>query len=44
MMIYLDDQFRAYDGQDAETTRMPWERYDRVLYREMRCVSSRGIV
>ena len=25
MMIYLDDQFRAYTGQDAETTRMPWE-------------------
>ena len=25
MMIYLDDQFRAYAEQDAETTRMPWE-------------------
>ena len=25
MMIYLDDQFRAYTEQDTETTRMPWE-------------------
>jgi len=24
-MIYLDEQFRAYAEQDAETTRMPWD-------------------